>query len=366
MARAFEWTFGQDADHAAWLKRSVQRRRTLQLLVPLLIVGLTFTAFAGEREQGTLRQLLSLGVPRQVLARGKAIAVVVPLAVILIPATAAGALAMAFYSGLDGMALSLSRAGILTLVYLTYFAIWVGIGLVVSARARSSRAALIVLLTLWFANGFIAPRLAVSAARGVAPTPTAVAFAEAIERDKAALTPWDDLVTQARQELLAEHGVDDVKQLPVNPEGVALVRGEAADTAVHDRHFQNLAGVHTRQAALYQGGAVLAPLVAVQSLSMALAGTDYAHYRDFLDAAERYRTRYVEILNADVVAHQKPDTWAYTRGRDLWAQVPPFEYALPGTGWALSHQSASLVLLGAWAVALALAVPAALRRVRVD
>jgi ABC-2 type transport system permease protein len=339
---------------------------TLQMLVPLLIIGLTFTAFVGEREQGTLRQLISLGLPRSVLARGKALAIIVPLAVILVPAAVLGGIAMALYAGRDGMALSVPRAGAMTLVYLAYFAIWIGIGLAVSATARSSRTALVVLLTLWFANGFIAPRLAASAARAVEPTPTAVSFAQAIERDKAALPPWDALVKETTAQLLAEHGVDDVKKLPVNPEGVALVKGEEADTAVHDRHFDRLAGIHAKQAGLYQAGAVFAPLVAVQSLSMALAGTDYSHYRDFLDAAERYRSGFIRVLNADVVAHQKPDTWDYTRGRDLWEQVPPFQYQLPGAAWALSHQGASLVLLTAWVVAAGLAARLALARIGVD
>jgi ABC-2 type transport system permease protein len=182
---------------------------TLQLLVPLLIVALTFTTFAGEREQGTLRQLLSLGVPPATLARGKALAVVAPLAVVLVPATLIGSVAMALCAARDGMAPSLSRVSAMAVVYLTYFAVWIAIGLVVSARARSSRAALVVLLTLWFANGFVAPRLAASGAGAIEPTPTAVDFAEAIERDKAALTPWDALVAQTTEELLAEHGVDE-------------------------------------------------------------------------------------------------------------------------------------------------------------
>ncbi|MGH9159992.1 MAG: ABC transporter permease [Vicinamibacteraceae bacterium] len=190
---------------------------TLQLLVPLLIIGLTFTAFAGEREQGTLRQLVSLGVPAQVLARGKALAVIVPLAAVLVPAAVIGAIAMALYTGRDGMALSSSRTAIMALVYLAYFAMWVGIGLIVSARARSSRAALVVLVTVWFASSFIVPRLAASAAGRVVPTPTAVDFAEAIERDKAALTPFDTLVKQVTHELMQEHGVNDVSKLPVNP-----------------------------------------------------------------------------------------------------------------------------------------------------
>jgi ABC-2 type transport system permease protein len=345
---------------------SLTASATLQLLVPLLIVGLTFTAFAGEREQGTMRQLMSLGLSPHVLARGKAIAVALPLAILLVPASILGAVAMSLYAGRDGFALSLSRAGMMALVYLAYFAIWIGIGLLVSARAGSSRNALVVLLTIWFANGFIAPRLVASAARAVEPTPTAVAFGEAIERDKASLTPWEDLVKQTTAQLLVEHNVDDVKKLPVNPEGVALVKGEAADTEVHDRHFRRLAGIHTKQAGLYQAGAIVAPLVAVQSLSMALAATDYAHYRDFLDAAERYRTEFITVLNADVMKHQKPDTWNYTRGRDLWDQVPPFEYQLPNAAWALRSQRFSLFLLGGWVIAIAVAMPRAFRRIRVD
>ena len=55
----------------------------LQLLVPLLIVLLTFGAFAAERESGTLRQLASLGVPLQRLAAGKALGIGAALAAVL-------------------------------------------------------------------------------------------------------------------------------------------------------------------------------------------------------------------------------------------------------------------------------------------
>jgi hypothetical protein len=72
------------------------------------------------------------------------------------------------------------------------------------------------------------------------------------------------------------------------------------------------------------------------------------------------------VLNADVVTHQKPDTWAYTRGRDLWEQVPPFHHQLPGAGWAMRHQRVSLGLLAAWVVAVAFAARAALGRIGVD
>lgn len=53
---------------------------------------------------------------------------------------------------------------------------------------------------------------------------------------------------------------------------------------------------------------------------------------------------------AFALAHQAPDTWEYTRGRDLWGKVPPFEYHVPGRTWALRHQALGLALLGAWVV----------------
>ena len=59
---------------------------TLQTVVPLLIVLLTFAAFAAEREQGTLRHLMSLGVHPARLAIAKAIGLTLPLLAIVAPA----------------------------------------------------------------------------------------------------------------------------------------------------------------------------------------------------------------------------------------------------------------------------------------
>lgn len=65
----FRWRPAQDAtatQRAGLLTAAV----VLQLLLPLLIILLTYGTFAGERESGTLRQLLSLGVaPRDPLGR---------------------------------------------------------------------------------------------------------------------------------------------------------------------------------------------------------------------------------------------------------------------------------------------------------
>ncbi len=71
---------------------------TLQVLVPLFIVLMTFSSLAGEREQGTLRQLLSLGVRPRHLALGKAVGIAVALALVLLPAGVLGVAALALSS----------------------------------------------------------------------------------------------------------------------------------------------------------------------------------------------------------------------------------------------------------------------------
>jgi ABC-2 type transport system permease protein len=127
------------------------------VLVPLFIVLVTFAAFSGEREQGTLRQLLSLGVRRRDLLAGKAAGTAAALAVVIVPVTIAGVMALSLTSDFGSPLRDASRAALLGVTYLTYFAIVVAIALGVSARVRSSRLALVTLLSLWFVNTLMAP-----------------------------------------------------------------------------------------------------------------------------------------------------------------------------------------------------------------
>ena len=66
----------------------------LQVILPLFIVLMAFPVFAGEREQGTLRQLLSVGARPRDLALGKALGVAAGLGIILVPATLLGVIAL--------------------------------------------------------------------------------------------------------------------------------------------------------------------------------------------------------------------------------------------------------------------------------
>ena len=339
--------------------------QVLQHLVPLLIILLTFGALAGEREQGTLRQLLATGVGRSDLALGKALGIAGALALLLVPAALVGAAALVV--GSPGPAASpLARSAVLAGIYLAYFAAFVGLSLAVSAWANSARTALVVLLAVWVVNGLVAPRVAVDLSRWIHPTPSSVEFARTLEREMAAgvegIEPPDRAALTER--LLAQHGVERVEDLPVNDVGIYLQESEEFGNRIFDRNYGALWDTFERQGLVHEAVAVAAPLLAVRALSMGLAGTDVEQHRHFAAAAETYRRDLMRQMNGDLAENSRPGE-LYTAGPDLWAQAPPLRYDAPTLDWVLNNRILSLLVLALWLAGAVLAAAAGVQRAEV-
>jgi ABC-2 type transport system permease protein len=371
---------------AAWLEahkqnefryRPAQDRTALQrfgeltaaesflVVLPLFIVLGTFAAFAGEREQGTLRQLLSLGVRRRDLLAGKVVGVATALALVVVPLTLVGVGALALTNEFGGLREDAGRAVLLTAAYLIYFATFAAIGLGVSARVRSSRTALVLLLAFWFANSLIVTRAASDLAAWLHPSPSAIEFQSAIAGDLADQADMRQRLERRKQELMREYGVSSIDAVPIGFQGISLQEGEEHGNEVFDRHYGRMFGVYEAQNRVYQLAGVTAPMLPIRSLSMALAGTDFDHHRSFVFAAEQYRRGIQRVMNADIARNARPGI-AYTAGLDLWSQVPPFAYDMPGVGWVLARNWSSVLLLLAWLGASIWFATAATRRLAID
>ncbi|MGQ0620487.1 MAG: ABC transporter permease [Panacagrimonas sp.] len=344
----------------------------LQLLVPLLIILVAFAGFSGERESGTFRQVLSVGVPRRRLVIGKALGLTAALAIILLPLTLIGATAI-LLAGLDhgDTGIDLLRLVLLSLSYLLYFTAFAGITLAVSARASSSRASLVLLLGFWLLASLLLPRLAVDAADHFAPVPTVSAFAKAVAEDikngVSGHDPEDARLDAVKQELFKKYGVSRVEDLPINFDGIDLAEGERYGNIVMDRHFGALWRQYGRQAEVQRAFALLSPIVALRPLSMALAGTDLTVHRSFTEQAEQYRRLTIQQINDYYTAHGQYNVWTETSGGpELWAQAPPFEYSPPPLSASLAPQAADLALLFAWSLGALLLAGWAIRRASVE
>jgi ABC-2 type transport system permease protein len=335
------------------------------VILPLFIVLASFTAFAGEREQGTLRQLLSLGVSRRDLVTGKALGVAAALACVVIPATLLGVVALAYTSEFAGIREDLPRAALLAGVYLVYFTIFAAFSLGVSAWVRSSRAALVVLLACWFANSLLATRAASDLAAWLRPTPSAIEFQRAMDHDLSNPEEMRVRLEHRRQELMREYRVASIEAVPINFSGISLQEGEEQGNEVFDRHYGRVFDTYRAQNRVFQWTGIAAPMLPIRALSLSLAATDFAHHRDFVTAAEAYRRSIQRVMNDDIALNSRPGV-VYTAESTLWSRVPEFSYRLPGAWWALRGNQIALAMLTVWLVAALVFASSATRRLAVE
>jgi len=248
----------------------------LQVLIPLLIILLAFSTFAGEREQGTLRQLLSLGVERTHLSMGKALGVAGALAVVIVPATLIGVFALALTSGSGLLAVDVARTFLMVGAYSLYFLIFLALSLAVSAWSSSSRVALVVLLSFWIVNGLIATRAFSDLAGFLHPTPSEVEFDTTLQRDLADTKGLDAKLDEIKAGLFQKYGVNKLDDLPVNFRAISLQEAEEHGYTVFEKHFGNVFDRFEEQNAVYQWRGVIA---AITRRSVLIDGPRWDRFR---------------------------------------------------------------------------------------
>lgn len=335
-------------------------------LVPLLIIALGHGLWSRERESGTLRQLLSIGIERQTLFWGKTLALGAVVGGLLVPAASSVVMSLWLMGGGDGP--TFLRLFAMGIGYAVYFAIFGCLTLWASALSKSSRAALVMMVGLWGAVVLVVPRVASEVALTARPLPSEAALTRdigvALEDGVDGKMGRDVAIESIISDLMAEQNLANTGMLVQGSEvqGVEL-RAEAQwEDMIHDHFIEDLEARIAGQEGLVRAFGVVSPFVAMRSLSAGFAGTDYAHHRHFGGAAEAWRKTLVTKLNEDFADNAGMDGWEYKAGEDLWKKIPPFSYEEPSIGLALrTHGLSILVLLGWLAVSIALARGAALR-----
>lgn len=340
----------------------------LQLLVPLLVILLAFGCIAGERERGTLRQVLSLGVSPRALVLGKTLGIAGALLALLVPVGLAGAWLVSRLptDQVDGL---WQRAGGLALAYGLYLALVLVVSVVVSALAPNGRSALSILLAFWAGACIVAPRLVTDAVHDVLPTPLLAEFEKELSEDLAngldGHDPRSKRLEEFTRRTIAEHGVGSIQELPFNFQGHVMLESERLAGEVFDHHFGRLWNRIELQDRVATLAGVVSPLLALRSASMSFAGTDFAHHRHFAVAAEQHRRAFVRVLNEDLKTNARPGDPSYLAGRALWESLPEFRLAAFPAERAFERARLGLALLGAWLLASIAALFFAAGRLRV-
>ena len=313
----------------------------LQTLCPLLIIILGFNAISAEREQGTLRQILSFGIQPLSILWGKAVGLFIGLGVLLVPIGVVSTIAIVMNLEHQLAIDTLWRIGLLTTAYIAYFAITIFFVLAISASTRSSKTSLIILIGVWITMVTLAPRVLSDMSRVWFPSPSRAEFTSSLDKD---------LNTEYVKEWQRNFNVDKrwSADLPLNRWGKALQVDDQAGYVVSDKHFESLWDTFEQQKYFQEWLGIVVPLLPLRSLSMAIAGSDFAHHRDFSTAAERHRRFMQDLISDDLIKHA--DTldhqhFSYQAGPELWAKVPRFSYDLPKVSFAINHTWRAFLIL---------------------
>ncbi|WP_205513233.1 DUF3526 domain-containing protein [Longitalea arenae] len=300
----------------------------LQLLVPLLIIFMGFSTVTREREQGTLKLLFSSGISLPAIAAGKVMGQYGAILLLLLPALGlTGVFFATMAQGSSGQGL---RVLMLLAVYAGYFLLFTLLTVFVSAIAKSSGHALLLLLTGWILTCIIIPKAVANMSSDRYPLPAQYNFREAIQRDIRqgidGHNTQDERAQQLQAKLLQQYQVKTVAELPFNIEGYIMQAGEAYSSMVYDKHFHQLQNTLLQQDRFCRLAGVVDPYLAVQGLSMALAATDLYTHIDFQQKTENYRRHFVQKMNEDMMYHSRQGDWTYKASRSLYASVPDFQY----------------------------------------
>ena len=338
----------------------------LQTLAPLLVIFLAYGAVASERERGTLRLVAAQGLEPSRMMMGKLAAHGGAVGLILAPAAVA-----LLISVLAGWAPP-GPAMLMLLSYGLYLAIWAVGAVLISALARRSRDALIVLVSIWMVLVVLIPRtLPEIAAQLSTPTriETDIAIHEDLKKIGDSHNPDDPYFSAFKARTLAKYGVQRVEDLPVQWGGLVGMEGERLTSELFDRYAREAFAREQVQNSFVRGFGAVSPVIALRQASMSLAGTDTESHQDFLEQVERYRYAFVQALN-QMQVEQIPNRNAGEDPRisaDNWKRVPSFAYVAPDVlGISSGRVAANLAILTIWlAVLLALCAPVA-RRLRKD
>lgn len=271
------------------------------VVMSFLAIIMTYGAIAGEKEKGTLRQILSNSVPRAKIILAKATANGV---VLIIPFLLALVLSLAILEVQGSSSLFVGGAWILIAVAVLVAALLIGaffnLGLLVSALTKQAVPALVTLLLAWVFLYGVYPRLAAAAAQVIYPVKSEARVA--LEKN------------QIRRNIEKERDAEInlvAKTMPSDEKSEAYKEGQKGQLDIHNKYkseletsWQNLdREIEERRKtgiALTADIARLSPASCFILPLAELGRTGWLEYQQFSTQVRQY----LDVLNRDIFNKQ--------------------------------------------------------------
>ncbi|WP_291144279.1 ABC transporter permease [Flavobacterium sp. UBA7680] len=333
----------------------------LQVLLPLLIFFVGFNSVAYERENGTLKILLSQGINWKQLLLGKILGIASVVMLLFVPTIIVLVL---IWLLLQDFSISADEAIKMVLfigfhfIYLMFFCV---VAVLVSASSKTSKKALVSLIGIWLILTIILPRTTQAIGAYLYQAPSKIQFNSDIEKDILkqgdSHNPNDVHYKAIKDSLLRVYKVDSVQKLPFNYSGFIMTEGERISSDIYNKHLEDLLKIYEKQNSFSKAVSFVNPYIAMKNLSMGLSNTDYDSYIDFQKQAEQYRYDMAQKMNGlqiKYISNKKPgpNDKPLTIGKKHWAIIGEFHYE-PKTVWeVLKTEITAIISILLWIILL--------------
>ncbi len=332
-----------------------------QLLIPLLVIFLSFNSFTSERENGTLRLLMSQHISYGTIATGKIAAILLILFSLLVPLFTVALIFSNNYINANVIQDLSFRILLLLVLYALYIVIFVSLSVWVSMLSKTGRNSLLILLSIWVFFAVIVPKTATGLGTQLTPLPSLKIFRNTIADDIKNGLEGDLSASERRKELektyLKKYQKDSLHQLPINFLGISLQAGEDYAAKVYDHHWQKLEQTIEKQNAISSWASFISPYIAIRNLSMALTSTDVNAYFHFHKHTEVYRRNLVKKMNMDLAKNSKNgEFFEYKANENLWKTIAPFAYTTTSVNRVIASYFIEIVAIFTWIILLLFAI----------
>lgn len=321
----------------------------LQVFGSLVVVIALFGTIAGEREDGTLRQLLATGVGARRFAVAKLIAVAIALSAVLGVALSAAFAIVTLTTDMRIVVDDMARLAWTVVAYGLFFVAIAGVCVTVSALATSRRSALAVLTGLWVSTVLLVLLVAADVGRALAPDPDGREVHRSIMKSSNAYFADQPAREAFLNATLRKYGVERREDLPINFYGYDLQHSEVVAQPAFKRIYGEIDARHATQETPLRVAATLLPGLGLSLLSAGFAGSDRWHHLSFVADAEGHRRRTVKQLNDDLT-YSDPKVEEHVANERLWAQVAGFAGTVPSLSRMWGRYAGLMVLLSVQAV----------------
>ncbi|WP_299184884.1 DUF3526 domain-containing protein [uncultured Aquimarina sp.] len=330
----------------------------LQLVLPLIMFFLGFSSIAKDRQNGTLKMLLSQGATWKEILFGKSLGLFAISMLYFIPVFLAVIIALLIYGQQGANEFLWLRLLFISFGYLAFLFIISALTMIVSATTRTAKNALLRLLGIWLLLVVLLPKSAQAMGNYWFPTPSKLAFQSSIEKEVIkkgdSHNPNDPHYNNLRDSVLSVHNVKKVTDLPFNYSGFVMREGEKITANLYRKHYKNLVSIYNNQNDVTQLSSFINPFTAIKQLSMTMSGTDFSSYIDFQNQADTYRYQLAQTMNELQMEYISPKKESGSEGKkhvvdhEHWSEFKDFRHQPMAFSKSIKEASLALISIILW------------------